>query len=239
MTPQAQINALAQSVYLRIKNRIYDDITSPDGQLFVANIIDFANGYIDELENETSPNGDALDWKWMMQLGYTLGTAAVNTASITLPSAINNVLADSDRYIQVQQGGITVSNWLLVSPNDITTNTARITENMCAVTGSTLSFSRLFNAQEDQGTIIGDVTLPFPRLSMTNAKVINIIKPRELLVLGIAKNAALPDIVKGSLTPSFVQKYQQLLGNAISRNASSSQADTITTDDYGYVRGIY
>lgn len=239
MSPTAQINALANSVYLRIKNRQYDDLTSPDGQAYVANIIDFANGFLDELETETNPDGDSLDWNWVTQLGYSLGTAAVNTASITLPSAVNNVIAGEDRYVQVQQGGITISNWLMVAPGNITNDQSRATQNMCTVTGSTMSFSRLFTPQEDGGSIIGDVTTYFPRLSLTNAKVLSIIKPRELLVLGIAKNAALPDIVKGTLTPSFVQKYQQLLANAISRNSNSAQADTAVTEDYGHIRGIY
>jgi hypothetical protein len=194
MSPQAQINALANSVYLRIKNRQYDDLTSTDGQAFVANIIDFANGFIDELENETNPDGDSLDWNWVTQLGYTIGTAAANTASIILPSAVNNVIAGEERYVQVQQGGITISNWLMVAPQNITNDRTRVTQDMCTVVGNTMSFSRVFSAQEDLGTITADVTTYFPRLSLTNAKVISIIKPRELLVLGIAKNAALPDI---------------------------------------------
>lgn len=244
MSPTAQINAFVQSVYLRIKNRQYGDLTTAAGQALVANIIDFANGFIDELETEVNPDGNPIDWKWVTQLNYALGTATIGAASITVPSAVNNVIADEDRYIQIQQGGIVVSNWLLVAPGNITNNQNRITEDMCTVTGSTytgitMTFSRVFNEQESNGTIVGDVTLPIPRLSLTNVKALSIIKPRELLVLGTAKNDVLSDIVKGTLTPSFVQKYQNLLQNAINRNVSSAQADTAVSDDLGYIRGIY
>jgi hypothetical protein len=239
MSPTAQIQGLAQSVYRRIKNRAYDDITSADGQVFVANIIDFANGWLDELETELTPSGDPLYWNAVTQLNYPLGTAAVNTASIPVPTGINEVIIEEDRYIQVQQGGTTISNWLVVSPDAITNKTDRITEDMCTVVGGSIIFSRIFRSTEDQGAIVGDVTIPFPRFSLTNVKSLALIKPRELLVLGIAKNSVLPDIVKGSLTPSFVQKYQDLLTGAITRNEYSSRADTIDTEDYGHVRGIY
>jgi hypothetical protein len=239
MSPQAQINALAQSVYLRIKNRNYDDLTSPDGLAFVAQIIDFANGWLDEFENEITPTGDPLYWKSVTQLSYPLGTATINTASIALPTTINDVIIEEERYVQVQQGGITISNWLVVSPDQIVSASNRVTDDMCTVTGGTMTFSRLFRSTEDKGTIVGDVTLPFPRFSSTNAKSLGIIKPRELIVLGIAKNAALPDIVKGTLTPSFVQKYNDLLTGAITRNQYGGRADTIVGENYGHIRGIY
>ena len=239
MTPTAQIQALAQSVYLRIKNRLYDDITSTDGQAYVNAIIDFANGWLDELETETSPSGEPLYWKAVTQLGFPIGTAAVNTATITLPSTVNEVIVEEDRYVQVKFDTAVVSNWLVVSPEQITNVKNRVVQDMCTVTGSTVTFSRLFNANENGGTVTADVTIPFPRFSLTNAKSLLLVKPRELLVLGIAKNAALPDIVKGSLTPSFVQKYQELLEGAMLKNLYGGRADTAQTEDYGYIRGIF
>jgi hypothetical protein len=233
------ITALAQSVYLRIKNRQYDDITGTDGQTFIANIIDFGNGFIDELENEVNADGQPIDWKVCETLGATLGTATLNSASISFPSTYLNLVAEEQRYVQILQDGTPVSNWLVVAPNDITSQKQRYTEDMVCLTGlNTLTFSRQFNAQEDQGTIVGDVTIPFPRMSLTNAKIFNYIKPRELLVLGIAKNSSLPDIVQGSLSPSFVQKYDDLLSNMIARNNSSGAADQADMDDYGYIQGI-
>jgi hypothetical protein len=239
MSPKAQIEALAQSVYLRIKNRQYDDILGTDGQIFVANIIDFANGWLDEFETELTPSGDPLYWNVMTRLNYTLGTAAVNTASVVLPTAVSELIIEEERYVQVQQGGITVSNWLVVSPDGITNKTSRVTEDVCTSVGGTLVFSRQFKSTEDGGTIVGDVTLPFPRFTLTNAKSLSLIKPRELLILGIAKNSVLPDIVKGTLTPSFVQKYQDLLTGAVTRNEYAAKADTIISEDYSRIRGIF
>ena len=239
MSPTAQIQALAQSVYLRIKNRLYDDLTSTDGKNYITAIMDFANGWLDEFETQTTPSGDPLYWKAVTQLGYPIGTATAGTATVTLPTAVNDVIVEQDRYVQVTFNGTVVSNFLVVAPEQITNISSRVTSNMCTVTGRTVTFSRLFTANENTGTIIADVTTYFPRLSLTSVNSIALVKPRELLVLGIAKNAALPDIVKGSLTPSFVQKYQQLLDGAVAKNQYGGQADTADTDDYGYVRGIY
>jgi hypothetical protein len=239
MNPTQQVQAFAQSVYLRIKNRQYDDITSVDGQAFVANVIDFANGFLDELETETNPAGQPMDWKWSTRIGFTLGTAIVNTSNIILPKTIDNVIDDENRYIQVAYDNIVVSNWLLVSPDQITNGQDRVVEDRCTVTGNILTFSRLFKDYENGGIITGDVTVPIPRLTLTNAAALNIVKPRELFVLGVAKNSSLPDIVKGNLSPSYVQKYEKLLANTIARNNSSGAAETAHRSDYGSIRGIY
>ena len=239
MSPLVQIQNFAQSVYLRIKNRQYDDVTGPDGQVFVANIIDFANGFIDELENEVDAEGNPINWKWLEQLGVSLGTATSGSASATFPSTYLNLIADENRYVQVLQDGSPVSNWLVVAPGDIRNSTYGYTGNMVTLTGSgVLTFSRVFNDQENGGTIVGDVTTPFPRFSLTNAKILSIVKPRELLVLGVAKNASLPDIVKGTLSPSYVQKYDDLLTNVISRNGVSSVGRTAQRDNNGYISGV-
>lgn len=240
MSPQAQLNSFVNSVYMRVKNRPYDDLTTPDGQKYVLQIIDFANGFIDELETEVNPNGLPIDWKWLEQLGATLGTASSGSSSIVFPSTYLNLVAEESRYVQVLQDGSSVSNWLVVSPNDISNSKKRYTENMVCLTGSgILTFSRPFNDAEDTGTIVGDITTPFPRLSLTNVKSLSIIKPRELFVLGVAKNISLPDIVKGSLSPSYVQKYNDLLQNAIARNMASGAADTAEAEDYSDIGGVY
>lgn len=243
MSPTAQINALAQSVYLRIKNRQYDGITTTDGQAFVANIIDFANGFIDELETEINPDGQAIDWKWSELLGTTLGTATAGASSISFSNSFNNLIAEEQRFVQILQDGTPVANFVVVSPNDITSVTRRSTQDMVTITGNTingriLTFSRPFTEAEDGGTIIGDVTAPIPKLSLTNVQALTMIKPRELLVLGIAKNASLPDIVQGSLSPSFVQKYNDLLANTIARNLSGGAADSVARDSYTYIGGV-
>lgn len=244
MSPTQQLQAFAQSVYLAIKNRYYDDLTTSDGQTFLQQIIDFTNQFIDEIETEVDGNGDPLDWVWMRQNGYELGTAnyvagalASVPNTIPIPSAINNLLNDDNRYVQIVVNGVVVSNWTVASANDLVDRSGRLVPDMVAVVGSNIEFSRPFKPLEAGGTIIGDVTLPLPRVTwtqpagganlvVTNAKILTTVKPKQLLVLGVAKNSTLPDIVKGVLSPSYVQKYNDLLQNAIARNVASSVADS-------------
>lgn len=240
MSPQLQLAAFANSVYIRIKNRAYDDLTSTDGQAFIALVTDFANGFIDELETEVNIDGLPIDWKWSQVLGATLGTATAGLSSITFPATYLNLIAQENRYVQILQDGTSVSNWLVVSPNNIANMNQWYTGNkVCLTGGGVLTFSRAFTPQENNGTIVGDITTPIPRLSGTNVKAFSIIKPRELFVLGVAKNESLPDIVKGSLSPSFAQKYTNLLNNTIARNNASGMANTAQSEDYSSVGGVY
>lgn len=239
MSPQAQLTAFAQSVYLRIKNRQFDNISGIDGQTYITNVIDFTNGYIDELENEIDSEGNPINWRWLEQLGATLGTATTGAASMAFPTTYLNLISDENRYVQILQDGTAVSNWLVVAPGDISNKMYRYTEDMVTLTGSgILTFSRQFRDTENGGLVVGDVTTSFPRLSQTNVKVLSIIKPRELLVLGVAKNASLPDIVKGALSPSYVQKYNDLLSNVILRNGTSSVSRTLQRENNNYISGV-
>lgn len=244
MSPTAQIQAFAQSVYLVIKNRYFDDITGADGIVFVQQVVDWANQFLDELEMETNPDGTPIDWLWNRQLGYTLGSATEGAASITAPTAILSLIAAEHRYVQVLQGSTVISNWAVVSPNQISSQSDRITEDMVTFVGGKLAFSRAFRDTENGGTIIGDVTLPVPRLAVNaqgeaiNVKAFSVVKPKQLMILGVAKNATLPDIVQGGLSPSYAQKYGDLLAGAIARNAATGYSDLVTRDDLGYIGGI-
>ena len=245
MSPQAQLNAFVQSVYLVIKNRYFDDLTSTDGIVFLNQVADWTNMFLDELETEVDTSGQPIDWLWNRQLGYTLGTATTGGASVAAPSEIFNLIAAPDRYVQVLQGSIVISNWAVVNPSQISSQTDRITEDMVTMVGGVLAFSRVFRDTENNGTIIGDVTLPIPRLSVSpttgapiNIKALSIVKPLTLLKLGVAKNATLPDIVQGGLSPSYAQKYGDLLTGAIARNATSGRADLVTRDDLSFIGGV-
>jgi len=238
MSPTSQIEALAQSVYLTIKNRYYDDLSGEDGQNYVAQVIDHAGMYVDELENVVDTDGQLVDWWFNRSTEYALGTATEGGASITIPSAVDRLITDEMRYVQIQQDGIVISNWAVVAPRDITNRDDRITEDMCAVVGTSLVFSRAFRDTEASGSIVGDVVLKIPRLSTVNAKLLTQVRPKQLLILGIAKNITLPDIVQGKLSPSFVQKYNDLLAGAIARSKASSVAAQAVRDDFSYIRGV-
>lgn len=242
MAATDDITAFAQSVYLIIKNRYYDDIGSTDGQAFIAQIVDFANQFIDELENELDGSGNPINWWWLRQNGATLGSATTGNASVNFDSDdFLNLIPDEGRYVQILQDGTAVSNWAVVQPSDISNAGNRVTEDMCARVGDNLVFSRAFKSTENNGTIVGDVTTPITRLSFTgqaNSDALSTVKPKQLLILGVAKNASLPDIVQGKLSPTFVQKYNDLLTNAVARSASTSLSDTVQRDNLGYISGV-
>lgn len=247
MSPTAQFQAFAQSVYLVIKNRYFDDLTSDDGIVFMQQVADWTNQFLDELEAETNPDGEPINWTWVRSNSFTLGTAATGDASIPTPTAIQNLIAAPGRYVQILQDGTPVSHWAVVNPDDISSLTDRVTEDMCAIVGSNIVFSRAFKATENNGTIIGDVVLPIPRvvlnastgtLVVTNAKVLTTVKPKQLLVLGVAKNATLPDIVQGGLSPSYTQKFNDLLLGAVARNTTSSSTGFAGRDDLSFIGGV-
>jgi hypothetical protein len=238
MTPQATLNKFANQVYLTIKNRYFDEIEGEDGQNYVLQVCDWTNMFLDELKNEVDSNGQLVDWWFLRESNYELGAATEGAASIAAPKAIDRLLTDEMRYVQILQDGTVVSNWAVVHPKDITNRTDRIREDMCAVVGSNIVFSREFRDTEANGIIQGDVVLTLPELSTTNIKLLSMVKPKLLLTLGVAKNATLPDIVQGGLSPSFAQKFDNLLAGAVARSDASSVAATAVRDNFSYIRGI-
>lgn len=239
-SPADQLNSFVQSVYLVIKGRYFDDLTSEDGQNLIAQTIDWTNQFLDELETTTDPTGAPVDWRWSRVTGQELGTATAGEAAIDFDtSQYLNLIAEEERYVQVLQDGSVVANFAVVDPSEISSKTDRITEDMCSLIGDQIIFSRVFNDQENGGTIIGDVTTPLPRMTSTNVKVLNLVRPKQLLILGVAKNASLPDIVKGKLSPNYAQKYDNLLQNAIAFNSASGAVGQAERDDFSYIGGIW
>lgn len=239
----------AQSVRLVIKNKYFDDVAGNDGQNFLAMTADWCNMFLDELEMETGPDSQPVDWWFARGNGERLGTAKLGKASIDFDSDdFLSLIAEQQRYVQVVVGGAVVSNFAVVSASQITNKSDRVTEDACARVGDSVVFSRAFKDYEDGGQIIGDVTLVLPRLAytydgttfaITDASLLTFVRPPLLLKLGVAKNNTLPDIVQGGLSPSFAQKYNDLLQGAIARSLTSSQSDQAPRDDYSGVAGVY
>lgn len=236
--PIVDLRAFAQSIYLVLKNRYFDDIEDDDGAVFVNQIIDWTNMFLDELETEVGPDGEPVDWWFARESGSALGTATLGAASISTPSGVDRLITDEQRYVQVKQDSSVISNWQVVHPKDITSRTDRVSADMCAMVGQNIVFSRPFNDNESTGAIVGDVILSLPRLSLTNTKLLTTVKPALLLKLGVAKNAILPDIVQGKLSPNYAQKFQDLLTGAIARSNATSVAATVNREDYSRVRGV-
>jgi hypothetical protein len=252
-SPTAQLQAFAQSVYKMIKNRYYDDLTSADGQVFLQEVVDWANEFIDELEFEINSDGDPIDWIWVRQLGVTLGTASTGADSISFDTTTyNNLITSTERFVQILSpiDGVTpIANFTVVAPNDQSNDSRRNTFDSCTVVGGVIEFSRPFTTTENNGVIIGDATTYLPRIQFTlnsttgqiqatNVAAFSTIRPLTLLKLGTVKNAILPDIVMGNLWPNYVSKYNDLLTNAINRSEASAVAPTADYDDFSVVHGV-
>lgn len=235
--PQA-ITDFAQSVYLVIKNRYFDDISSADGQTFISQVVDWTNQYLDELETVTDQMDEPVNWKFMIQGGFALGSGATGDTAIDLDSSVQGLVTSPGRYLQITDSTGTVqSNWTVVSAEQVI-NKAVVQEDRVYVANGQIVFSRPLTDLENNGTITADALVSIPRLSTTNTKALTQVKPKQLLVLGVAKNASLPDIAQGGLAPSLVQKYNDLLTSAIARNNASSVNDTVARDSFSYVSGV-
>lgn len=251
-SPTAQLQAFAQSCYKMIKNRYFDDLTSADGQTFLAGVVDWLNEFIDELEYEVNSDGQPIDWIWVRQPNVTLGTAVAGTNSISWNgTSYNNLIAGEDRYVQIlDSGGNPLANFTVVAPADMSNDSTKNTIDMCTLVNGNIYFSRNFSTAENNGTVVGDVTGYLPRVTTTisgttklivatNVDIFSTVKPLQLLKLGTVKNAILPDIVMGGLNPSYTQKYNDLLTNAINRSEASAIAPTAEYDDLGaQVHGV-
>lgn len=234
------ITQFAQQVYLTIKNRYYDDIESDDGQIYISQVIDWTNLFLGELENTVDLSGNPVYWKWLRQQGYDLGTVQEGDTDILIDPEVMHVIPYFDRKAEIRgTDGKVLSRWDLVTPDQISEMSWRYhySDQVCQV-GDTLLFNRPIKDIENDGNIFIDVVTYFPKISGSNTEVLTIVKPKQLLVLGVAKNSTLPDIVQGGLSPSYVQKYTDLLQNAISINNASSISDHQDRSDFSYISGV-
>ena len=78
-----------------------------------------------------------------------------------------------------------------------------------------------------------------PKLSETDVTLLDTVDPVQLIVLGVIKNQTLPDVVQGGLTPSFTQKYADLLAATKLENDWSSEPASNVGEDLGFVRGVW
>lgn len=231
MTHLEKITALAQSIYLAKNNRYFDDIEGEDGQIYIAQTVDWTNQFIDELELEA-------DWNYAREAGVSLGTISSLSQTFSLDDDIRKLITDENRYLDILQDGTPVSTWSVVSPNLITSSTDYSTQERVTVVGGNIVFSRALKDTELGGTIVADVINYLPRLAMNDTDILDLIKPKQLLILGVAKNATLPDIVQGGISPSLAQKYNDLLEKAVAENNASSLAAEAQRQDFGYIGGV-
>lgn len=235
MAYSSTITAFAQSVYLAVKNRYFDEIADDDGQAYIAQVLDWTNQYLDELETVVDSMGQPVAWNWLRTPDFNLGASVAGDTSLPLNASVRELIASPKRPVQIVVGDDVVSSWTVVNPSQMRRNTW---DNQVAKVGSLLVFSRPLKESEDAGQVQGDILGSIPRMAELEESALTLVKPRQLLVLGVAKNSSLPDIVQGGLSPSFVQKYNDLLQAAILFNNATADADFVEYDDFSNIGGV-
>lgn len=256
MTEEQKIQKLTQDVYLTRFNRFVDGIpttfggdeeavTDTDALEEITKTVAWTNMWIDELERETDTNGTPINWGFAREDGAELGTVTDGMTELELDDDILRPVYDENRPLTISFDGTVVSHWEVVAPNQITKRSDRSTSDRVTFVNRKLIFSRAFKDTEVGGTVVADVINSIPRLvhdtsnDIVDASMLDIVTPYQLIVLGVAKNATLPDIVQGGLSPSFVQRYGDLLQVVKQDNQNSSTADDLVKDDLGYIGGVY
>lgn len=240
MTNEEKIQEFAQQVYLTIYGRRIDGITEEDGVEQVEKTLIWLNLFLDELEMEREPDGSPTNWAFLRENDAEIGTIVTATDTFDLPDDTLRPVADEDRPLVIMQDGAIVSTWDVVDPNQITKrNSYSLREQRVTYVNQKIVFSRPLNDTEINGTVLTDIVYKFPRLTDSDTSLFDLPLPRQLLVLGTAKNASLPDIVQGGLSPSYAQKYGDLLEGAKMANSQTATSDEAVYDDFSGISGVY
>jgi len=234
MTTQERLEEYAQKVYLVRYGRYIDDITDEDGLIDIRKTIDWTNMFGEELEREA-------DWNYLTRLEVELGTIADANTKVSLPDEARKLVVAEYRPLVIKQDGAVVSQWEVVDPKNLTVHNRYSTTDQRVTWASDgeIIFSRPLTEGEIGGTVYADVVDKLPILTSTDLTLLDLVQPQILLILGAAKNATLPDIVQGGLSPSFTQKYAEELSKAKAENNARAASTPVYTDDYSGITGVY
>lgn len=236
MDVRADILKIAQSIYLAKNNR-YNDVEGDEEDEFIAQTIDWVNQWLDEVEVETN-------WNYVRRNHADLGLVLEGDDSISLPAEVRTLVVNPYRDLVISHDGAIVARFQLVSPNQLTSPASEgVVEDRAAIIGRRVFFSRYITASESGGRVLADVIDYIPRLSLEtgaeSSEALYLVQPKQLMVLGVAKNATLPDIVQGGTSPSHTQKYNDLLSKAVAENDRTSEAYLVERESFSYIGGIW
>jgi hypothetical protein len=232
MTPEEEITALAQSIYL-VKNNRYNDVEDEELTDFLEQTIDWVNQFTQELELEA-------DWNYL-RTNRNLIATIVDTSIQTypLPTEVRTVVVSPYRDVVIEQGGTVVSHFTMVNPNQISDPTDPYTGDRATVINRQLILSRPLTENELGGELRADTIDTMPQLAIDDVNLLTLVRPQQLIVLGVAKNATLPDIVQGGISPSVTQKYNDLLQKAVAANNATAEALEVPTENFNFIRGVW
>lgn len=231
MTPQAQIEKLAQSAQRAITGK-KKNVTGTELTEFLEDTIDFTNQLAEELELEA-------DWNYLRTNDYNIGNVfAATDQTITLDDDVRKLVVSPYRDLILSQDGIQIASFKVVMPNQITDPANPEVRDRVTQIGRNVVFSRPFTDVEVGADILVDVISFMPELTITDTTLLDIVTPYQLLVLGLAKNKSLPDLVRGGTSPSFVQKYNKLLRQAVAENNATAEAYNADRESFSFVSGV-
>lgn len=232
MTPQERVTQLAQSIYLA-KNGRYNDVDGSELTDFLNQTVDWVNQYLEELEYEA-------EWNYLRTNQQLI--ASINDLTVQafdLPEGVRTIVVSPYRDIVIKQDDVTISTFTMVNPNQISDPTYTERQDRATVINRKLVLSRPLKDTELNGDIKADTIAFMPKLALDNADVLDLVKPQQLIVLGVSKNATLPDIVQGGISPSLTQKYNDLLQKAIGINGQTAEVLDMPSENFGWVRGVW
>ena len=232
MPPLEQITNLAQSIYLAKNNR-YNDVEDEELDGFLAETIDWVNQYTQELELEA-------DWNYLRtnrNLIATIVDPLIQT--YPLPTEVRTVVVSPYRDVVIESGGVVISHFVMVNPNQISDPNDPYAGDRATVINRQLILSRPLTDNEVGGELRADTIDTMPQLAIDDATLLTLVRPQQLIVLGVAKNATLPDIVQGGISPSLTQKYNDLLQKAVAMNNATAEALEVPTENFNFIRGVW
>lgn len=232
MTPDEKIAALGQSINL-VKFGRYKDVEGEELTDFILETIDWVNQFTPELELEAN-------WNYLRTNNDLIGTVSdTSIVEYPLPDGIRTVAFSPYRPLTISFDGSVVSHFAMVDANQIANPSDPYTDDRATLINGTIILSRPLTANELNGEIRCDTIASMPKLSLTNTELLDIVKPLQLIILGVAKNAILPNVVQGGITPSLTQKYGDLLKLAIADNNRTATTYDAVSEDFSYIRGVY
>lgn len=232
MTVTEELTALAQSIYLVMYNR-YNDVEGQELTDFVAKTVDWVNQFTPELELEA-------EWNYLRTNGNLIATIYDPTVqSYDLPDTVRTAVFSPYRDVTISFDGAVVSTFTMVSPSNIADPTNPDPQDRATVINRKLVLSRPLRESEVGGELRCDTINFMPQLTTDDTELLSLVQPKQLIVLGVAKNSTLPDIVQGGISPSIAQKYGDLLKKAVANNNETAMAMDAPREDLSFIRGIY
>ncbi len=226
------ITALAQSIYLAKNNR-YNDVDGEELTDFLNQTIDWVNQFLEELELEA-------DWNYLRVNDNLISEISdTTTQTFELPEDIRKLVVSPYRDATIKFDGTTVSTFEVVNPDQIADPRYPSVADRLMTLGENVIISRAPTTSEVGGELRADTIRYMPKLALNDVDVLSLVKPYQLIVLGVAKNATLPDIVQGGISPSLAQKYSDLLLKAVSTNNATAAALETPGEDFGFIRGVW